>query len=85
MSERPDFLNQPAKLRERDSELQAKLKAEAAARGVVPTKDSRRTDFVDRSIAETKRLLRETDNAGRAGLKGRLKFLREERARLSPK
>ena len=83
MSERPDFLNQPAKLRQRDADLQERLKQEAAARGAVQTKDARRQDFIERSIAETQKGLRETDNAGRAQLEGRLTFLREELARLT--
>ena len=83
MSDRPAFLKQPAQLKQQDRELQERLKAEAIARGVVPTKDSRRLDFINRSIAETKKHLRETDNKGRAEVKGRLAFLREERARLT--
>jgi hypothetical protein len=82
MSERPDFLIQPAKLRKRDRELQEKLKEEVRARGVVPTKDSRRTDFIDRSIAEIEQHLRKKNISDRAMLKQRLAFLREERARM---
>lgn len=83
MSARPDFLNQPAKLRKRDHELQKKLKAEAAARGVVPSKDTRKQDFLERSIAEVEKRLKQKNIAGREELKGRLTFLREELNRLA--
>jgi hypothetical protein len=138
MSERPDFLNQPARLRKQDRELQTKLRANALGEELaqqiltLPSiessiaqiekelqllpkeasearanleeqlsalcaqrneqqnlrtkmlsgKPARDLEFIERSIVETKRALRETDNAGRAGLKGRLTFLRQERERL---
>lgn len=82
MSERPSFLNQPAALVERDRELQQELRTQASEAGVVLSKDSRRLDFIERSIEATEKGLKETDKAGRAALKERLTFLREERARL---
>lgn len=82
MPERPDFLNQPAKLRKRDREEQKRLRDEAAARGVVPSKDSRKRDFIERSIAETEARLKRKNIEGREQLKARLAFLREERERL---
>jgi hypothetical protein len=81
---RPNFLDQPAKLRKHDRELQKQLQAEATDRGVVPTKDSRRLDFIERSIVEIETHLRKRKISDRAMLKERLKFLRDEHARLLP-
>lgn len=80
---RPDFLNQPAKLRKKDRELQEQLKKDAAARGVVPSKDSRRRDFLERSIKENRRHMRGADADVKIVLKQRNKFLRDELKRLS--
>jgi len=82
VTKRPEFLNQNAKLKKRDRELQKQLQVKAKESDVVLSKDSRRLDFIERSIEETEKGLKETDKAGRAALKERLKFLRKEYARL---
>jgi len=79
--ERPQFLSQPARLRQHDRDLQEQLRVEAEARGVVQTKDSRRLDFIDRSIAEVEAHLRKRKIENRALLKERLNFLKAERAK----
>ena len=79
---RPEFLNQPAHLQKRDAQVQAQLRAEAQARGAVLGKEARRTDFIDRSIAELETHLRKKNLPDRAALKERLQFLRNERDRL---
>ncbi len=81
-SKRPEFLNQNAKLKKQDLELQKQLQVKATESGVVLSKDSRLLDFIERSIEVAEQGLKETDKAGRAALKERLKFLRKEYARL---
>lgn len=82
MPERPEFLNQPTKLRDRDRELQQQLKAEAAARGVVMSQRERHVDFVERSITEVRRHLRKAPTKEeRAHYRARLKFLLSEQQR----
>jgi hypothetical protein len=83
MSARPDFLIQPAKMKKADRELQRRLQEEARAAGVVPTKDSRRQDFLERSINEVEAHLRKKKIDNREHLKERLKFLKGELARLA--
>ncbi|MGI9065976.1 MAG: hypothetical protein ACR2HX_06180 [Pyrinomonadaceae bacterium] len=82
ISKRPEFLNQPAKLKKQDLDLQKQLQVKAKESGVVLSKDSRLLDFIERSIEGAEQGMKETDEVGRAALKERLKFLREEYARL---
>jgi hypothetical protein len=79
------LLDQTEEERARDRCEQAERQARARSRGLVPRKDARTRDFIERSIEEVKRQLAAEglDDEERSRLADRAAHLNEELTRLS--